>query len=272
MNENVPDPTDCMIYGYGRASTQYQKLSLKAQETQITDAAVPQDDSQEQAEAVEQRLQHGDIQGTWGGFFCDTVSTRKMEYTERPQFQLLRTKLHAGDRLIIVAFDRVCRTPLESFDFLEFVSKKGVRLHILRHGGMELDFSSPLGNLLAGILAVFARWERDMIGQRTREAIAYQKQRGSYSNGRPRIGFKRKLSKPDGRGRRSVVEYVRDEREWETIREIYTRHSVGEGFQRISDDLRARNVATAEGGVWYGMRVWRAWKLADKLMKNNQPL
>jgi DNA invertase Pin-like site-specific DNA recombinase len=272
MNSNDSNHEDYMVYGYGRASTTYQKLSLEAQESQISGAAQPKDDGNEQAEAVEQRLKHGDIQGTWGGFFCDTVSTRKMTYFERPQFQLLWTKLHAGDRLIIVALDRVCRSPLESFEFLDLISKKGIRLHILRHGQQEVDFTTPMGRAMAGFLAVFAQWERDMISQRTREAVAQQKANGTYTNGKPRLGYKRKLSKPNTRGRRAVLEYVRDEREWETIREIYTRHSVGEGFQRISDDLRARGVATAEGGVWYSMRVWRAWKLAEKMKKNNQPI
>ena len=126
--EPEPDASDCVVYGYGRASTKRQVNSLLVQEQQAEQAVsratahLPDtDDGSEEERKIADRIEFGDIPGTFGGFYCDAVSTRTMPFMERPQFKAMWRKIQKGDRLIITALDRVCRTLLESAQFLEMV-------------------------------------------------------------------------------------------------------------------------------------------------------
>jgi DNA invertase Pin-like site-specific DNA recombinase len=49
----------------------------------------------------------------------------------------------------------------------------------------NVDMTTPYGRALAGMAAVFAQLERELISQRTREAVAAQKAAGTYTGGRP---------------------------------------------------------------------------------------
>lgn len=50
---------------------------------------------------------------------------------------------------------------------------------------LGVDMTTPSGKLLAGVMAQFAEYERELIGQRTRDALAAAKGRGQRL-GRPR--------------------------------------------------------------------------------------
>ena len=50
--------------------------------------------------------------------------------------------------------------------------------------GLDLDTSTPTGKLVAPIMASVAQWEREVIGLRTKEALAAAKAKG-FHVGRP---------------------------------------------------------------------------------------
>lgn len=77
--------------------------------------------------------------------------------------------------LVVSKLDRVARSLL---DFIHLVLAA-------RHGGwnlvmldIQLDLSTPTGELVANILAAVAQWERQIIAQRTREGLAAKKAAG----------------------------------------------------------------------------------------------
>ncbi len=91
----APEHDDCWVYGYGRASTKRQQNSLQVQQQHAEQAVegslaiLPAtDDGAEEQRKIAERVDRGDIPGTFGGFYCDAVSTRTMHFMQRPQFQV----------------------------------------------------------------------------------------------------------------------------------------------------------------------------------------
>ena len=89
-----------------------------------------------------------------------------------------------------------------------------------------MDTSTPAGEMMANVLATFAQFERRMIGQRTKDALA-QKRAAGVRLGRPR----------------SLSEQV--------VQRIVNQRATGETLQSIADGLNTDGVATAQGGsLW----------------------
>ena len=61
---------------------------------------------------------------------------------------------------------------------LEWLVNRGVNVHVLEHGGMQLDLDTPQGRMLAMILASFAGFFADQLGEAIRAGIARRKERG----------------------------------------------------------------------------------------------
>jgi len=87
--------------------------------------------------------------------------------------------------------------------------------------------TTPAGEAMANMLATFAQFERRLISQRTKEALAVKKAQG-VRIGRPAV-------MP-----RAVVSRMRRER------------AKGLSYRAIADRLNADGVPTAQGGLrWY---------------------
>ncbi len=55
----------------------------------------------------------------------------------------------------------------------------------------SLDFSTPSGRAMAGMLSTFAEFERDIIRERVKAGIASAREKGK-AHGRPQIAAKKK--------------------------------------------------------------------------------
>lgn len=93
-------------------------------------------------------------------------------------------QLAAGlaDGLVVARMDRVSRSLLHAAEILERARAQGWALVVLDLG---VDLTTPAGKALAGTMAVFAEFERELIRERTRAAAAAAKARGQKL-GRPR--------------------------------------------------------------------------------------
>lgn len=105
-------------------------------------------------------------------------ATKRSGLTEA--LHLLAT--HQAEALVVAKMDRLARSVLQASDVLETARKQKWSVTILDLG---MDLATPHGKAMAQMLAVFAELEREMIAQRTREALAAAKARGQRL-GRPR--------------------------------------------------------------------------------------
>ena len=135
---------------------------------------------------------------------------------------------HRADTLVVAKLDRLSRSMK---DFAAVMDRSTRERWALVALDLNVDTTTPSGEMMANVLATFAQFERRLIGERTRAALAVKKAQG-VAIGRPR-------SLPAG-----VVERVTAERR------------NGRSLQAIAEGLDADAVPTAHGGRrWYASTV-----------------
>ena len=149
---------------------------------------------------------------------------------KRPGIQEALRVLEEGDARALVAakLDRLSRSMIDFTALMATAQKQGWALVAL---DCAVDTTTPAGEAMANVLATFAQFERRLISQRTREALAVKKSQG-VRLGRPTTMPKK------------VVNRIRRER------------AAGKTFAEIADRLNADGVPTAQGGLrWYPATV-----------------
>lgn len=113
----------------------------------------------------------------------DTASARSL--AKRPGLTRALVDLDAGvaGALVVAKLDRLSRSLLDFSTLMERSRKKGWALVALDLG---VDTTTPSGEMMANVLAVFAQFERRLIGQRTREALSVKRRQG-IRLGRPPV-------------------------------------------------------------------------------------
>ena len=76
---------------------------------------------------------------------------------------------------ITLRLDRLGRDSVDILTTLREREGRGVTAHFADLGGMALASSGPFGKAMLSIIATFANLEKDLISQRTREALSAAK-------------------------------------------------------------------------------------------------
>lgn len=163
------------------------------------------------------------------GWFVDAGASGK-SLDGRPELAQALAAVRGGEAatLIVAKLDRLSRSVLDFAGLIADAKKRGWNLVALDLG---VDLSTPAGKLVAGMMANVAEWERDVIGQRTRDALAAKRAAGV------RLGRPRGL--PD-----------------DVVQRIVAAKSTGASLTAIAADLNAAAVPTAHGGArWYPSTV-----------------
>ena len=116
------------------------------------------------------------------------VSGRK-PWKERKIAQILE-ELKEGETLIVAELSRLGRSMLECMEILAIAMRKGIRVYAVK-GEWQLD-QSLQSKIVALAFSMAAEIERDLISQRTREALKFKKSQG-IPLGRPKGPGKSKL-------------------------------------------------------------------------------
>ena len=148
----------------------------------------------------------------------------------RPGVQEALRALEAGDAkaLVVAKLDRLSRSMLDFASLMATAQKQHWALVAL---DVAVDTSTPAGEMLVNVLATFSQFERRLIGQRTKEALAAKKAQG-VRLGRPPVL---------PRAVELRIKRARDR---------------GDSLQKIADALNAAAVPTAHGGArWHASTV-----------------
>ena len=153
------------VIGYVRVSTEEQGLSgagLEAQEKAI------------RAECARRGWQLARIES-------DVLSGKNLT---RPGLQAALAACSSGEvsGIVVAKLDRLSRSLKDFADLLERAKRDGFNVVALDLG---VDLSTPGGEFLANVMASIAQWERRIIGQRTKDALAVRREQG-VRLGRPR--------------------------------------------------------------------------------------
>jgi DNA invertase Pin-like site-specific DNA recombinase len=99
-------------------------------------------------------------------------------------------ELQEGDSLIVAELSRLGRSMLECMEILALASRKGIRIYAIK-GNWHLD-QTIQSKIIAMAFSIAAEIERDLISQRTKEALRFKKEQG-HKLGRPKGPGKSKL-------------------------------------------------------------------------------
>lgn len=120
----------------------------------------------------------------------ETVSGR-VSWKKRVLGQLLE-ELQSGDILLVSELSRLGRSMLECMEILSLAMRQNIQIYTVK-GNWELN-DSIQSKIVAMAFSMAAEIERDLISQRTKEALAAKKRAG-VKLGRPKGSGKSKLDK-----------------------------------------------------------------------------
>lgn len=146
----------------------------------------------------------------------------------RPGLRRALELIAAGgaDGLAVSKLDRLSRSVVDAGAIAEWFEAAGARLVAL---DLNVDTSTPTGRMMLNLMATLGQWERETIGQRTRDGLAAVRARGKPT-GRPAVADHPELC--------ARIRELRGEGGWT--------------LQAIADQLNAEQVPTLRGG-----KLWR---------------
>src|SRR4051794_41114731 len=130
----------------------------------------------------------------------------------RPALKQLLADMEARriDWVVVYKADRLSRSLLDFTRLLSLFDKRGVSFVSVTQ---EFNTSTSMGRLTLNILLSFAQFEREIIGERTRDKLSAARRKGKWIGGTPVLGYD---VAPEG-GRLVV-----NPTEAEQVREIFT--------------------------------------------------
>ncbi len=134
-------------------------------------------------------------------------------------------------------------------------------MHVDDFGGSPLDLTNAMGFAIVAMQAVFAEVEGKKIGEPTREALKYRRDRGMPVNAHSPYGMRRKKRRRSSGGYQAYDEW--DSQECQEIREIFRRvRENGEHLYRVAIDFAKQGRMTAKGKAWAKPPIWegRPWR------------
>jgi len=130
--------------------------------------------------------------------------------------------------VIVLKLDRLSRRTLDTLSLIENFELKGIAFHSISE---RVDTKSAPGKFFLTIISAFAQMERDLIAERTRDALKHKKQKGEWT-GRVPFGFRMENNRlvEDPQQIRVIQKAKRLRRSGKSLREIAGALSLSLGY------------------------------------------
>lgn len=148
--------------------------------------------------------------------------------------------LRKGDTLIVYRRDRLARDVYLYCCIEDKVSRKGAR--IAAENG-DVDGDGPTQRLTRIIVAAISEYERQMIRQKTSDAMKSYQRAGRRMSARVPYGWRVRADNP------KLLE--RDEEEQRVLSRIMKLRKGGAGFEEIARALDAAGIRQRNGNAWF---------------------
>ncbi len=114
---------------------------------------------------------------------CDEIYVEKISGAskKRPVFQQVINRLSPGDVMVVWDLDRAFRSTIDALLEVEKLRQRGIEFQVVN---LNVDTSTPSGELIYTVMAAFAQFERKNLIKRTKEGMASARKRGVHI-GRP---------------------------------------------------------------------------------------
>ena len=172
----------------------------------------------------------------------------------RPAMQRLLKDVLDGkiNEIIIYKLDRIARNVIDTYELLQFFLNQQCELKAIVD---NLDIHSANGRLLVGVLAIIAQWEREVIRERTIDAIEEMLIQGKWPFGQVPFGYVRNEN-----------DYLQEKvREGEYIRYCIELAISGDTMKEIEykapiefpEKVRVYKKYAAKNDKLWRIRIWR---------------
>jgi DNA invertase Pin-like site-specific DNA recombinase len=215
-------PNDRLVYAFTVSTRVVGYIRVSTDEQSASGAGL---DAQRQAIAAEAARRGWEVAAVY-----EYRGASAKRLAGRPGLQDALRAVETGNATALVAakVDRLSRSVSDFCGLLERSRRKGWSLVALDIG---LDTMSPSGEMMAHVVSSFGQYERRLIGQRTRDALAVRRQQGV------------RLGRPVGTEPRTAARIKRLNR-------------AGRSLSAIAAALNASATPTAQGGrQWYPSTV-----------------
>jgi DNA invertase Pin-like site-specific DNA recombinase len=154
---------------------------------------------------------------------------------ERPALQRLLHDIETGkvDVVVVYKMDRLSRSLLDLLNLLKLFERQGVTFVSVTQ---SFNTSGAMGRMALHMLATFAQFERDIIGERIRDKVAASRKKGIWMGGWAPLGY-------EVRDRKLIIH----DADAEKVRSIFRRF-----VQLKSATLLARELVAAGATNRYG--------------------
>ncbi|MGO9120487.1 MAG: recombinase family protein [Desulfomonilaceae bacterium] len=168
----------------------------------------------------------------------------------RPGIQRVLELVRTGkvDNVVIFKLDRMARNLKEACEIAELLEKKKVSLHSISE---RIDSGSATGRLFYNILSAMAAWEREIISERTKTALAVKRENGQRISGHASYGFQFE----DGK-------LVPNAHERAVIAKVYELHCQGNSIRGIATFLESHGYRNRNDKPFGRNEVWTILKKA----------
>jgi site-specific DNA recombinase len=159
---------------------------------------------------------------------------------ERPALQQLLAEIQAGriDIVVVYKVDRLTRSLTDFAKIVEILDSKGASFVSVTQ---QFNTTTSMGRLTLNVLLSFARFEREVTGERIRDKIAASKKKGMWMGGNVPLGY-------DASERTLVINPA----EGESVRRIFALYRELDCVRRVKEaadrlGLRTKCSTTANG-------------------------
>lgn len=162
--------------------------------------------------------------------------------TNREGIQKALALIESGEvkAIIVYKLDRLSRKVVDTLTLIERVEKASSAFHSIQE---KVDTHSAIGKFFLTITAAFAEMERNVISERTKDALSYKKSQGAYLGAVP-YGYQLEGE-----------ELTEDQPETESIETILAMRQAGATFQAIATHLNEKGISTKRDRKWYPTTV-----------------
>ena len=159
---------------------------------------------------------------------------------------LMRIEKGEVDTVIVYKLDRLSRRTLDNLSLIDQFDHAGIAFHSIQE---KIDTKTAMGRFFLTIIAAYAQMERELIVERTRDALAYKKTKGEVYGEIP-YGYHRVKGK-----------LVEDKEEQKIIRYIRNLRTRGHSFREIARRLEKKGFQTKKGRkTWHHSTVQRVFQ------------
>ena len=150
--------------------------------------------------------------------------------------------------VVVAKLDRLTRSVRDLIRLTELFRKHGIALVSIQEA---VDTSTATGKMFYTLVTVISEWERGVIGERTRDALAHKRRNGERIGSVP-YGY---AVAKDGKRLVAVPH------EHKVLAQIQRERARGLSFARIADNLNAEKIPTK----WKAAHGWQAGTIRSVL-------